>query len=1060
MVRRIVLFSASVLVVVALLSQQGHFLRALATDRQASPAGGSEIYAGVSEVGVETTLDLFVDVSQVAGIVQNGIFSNRVVGAEKAIGQAWGDYDNDGWVDLYVTDPRGANTLYRNNQDGTFSVSALSSQVALATAYSNGANFADFDNDGWRDLYVVNRGANVLFRNVSGTKFVDVTAQAGVGDTADGKTASWGDYNNDGYLDLYVANWSCYPSCGRSFDGDADVLYHNNGDGTFTNVTRLLSSGINGAGFVASFTDYDNDGDQDIYLVNDEFINPVGNILWRNDGPGCEGWCFSEVSREAGANSTVFGMGLATSDYDNDGDLDFFYTNVGPMELLQNQGDGTFRDVAAAAGVQSPLKVGWGTVFFDYNNDGWQDLYVAIMEQTNGHDIAANALYHNNADGTFTLAPCRVGASEVGASMGVAYADYDRDGWVDLIVGNADESYKLYRNQSSLVLPPSEGGNWLSLKLTGAGRVNRDAVGARVYVTTRSGTTQMQEVTNGSSLGAGNDLTLHFGLGGQAYAQVRVRWPDGTEQNFASITGGHHYQLTYPLESATFPEVIFSPTQPSPAAGMFPSVERDVLTLVGGLLVILGFGLLTMRTAGAVMLISQERIVSAGLVGAGALAVILSSLLYMNFPVADAPAGQEDELARLMAQAGVEPLHMPSFSPDLVSLGEALFWDPELSGNRDTACATCHHSLFATGDGLSVSIGTTGRGLGDQRIRPEDRKFVPRNAPPIFNLGYTEWNVFFWDGRVSGNAELGFNTPATDRLPDGLSTLLAAQAMFPVTSREEMRGEIGDTDIFGQRNELATILDWDMPGMWQALMKRLLAIPAYQELFARAYPDLKLDDLGFEHAANALAAYQAVSFTFEDSPFDRYLAGDQTALSAEQYLGGLLFYGKAGCADCHSGGLLTDQRFHNIAVPLVGHGKGRERPLDLGRARETGSDCDRFAFRTPPLRNVTLTGPWMHNGAFTSLEAAVRHHLDAENSLLNFDPSQLSPAMASTCIESPDILAAVLATLEKEKTQVQLSDAEIQAILAFLDALTSPTALDLKHTIPASVPSGLTVGGN
>ena len=238
---------------------------------------------------------VFADVSK-----QTGIVNNRVAGIEMATGQAWGDYDNDGWIDLYVTDPIGKNTLYRNNGDGTFSVSNLTDQVALTNTYSQGATFADYDNDGWKDLLVVNWGQDHLFHNEQGKAFMDVSHHAGIIDDRNSKSASWGDYDNDGFLDLYIANWSCYPKCGRQSDGEADRLYHNNGNGTFTEVTDLLKGGVTGAGFIANFTDYDNDGDLDIYLVNDEFINEVGNKLWRNDGAGCKGWCFTQVAKEAG----------------------------------------------------------------------------------------------------------------------------------------------------------------------------------------------------------------------------------------------------------------------------------------------------------------------------------------------------------------------------------------------------------------------------------------------------------------------------------------------------------------------------------------------------------------------------------------------------------------------------------------------------------------------------------------------------------------------------------------------------------------------------------------
>ncbi|MCS6863400.1 MAG: VCBS repeat-containing protein, partial [Abditibacteriales bacterium] len=220
------------------------------------------------------------------------------------------------------------------------------------------------------------------------------------------KSASWGDFDNDGFLDLYLANWSCYPKCGRPMEGDPDRLYRNNGDGTFTDVSHYLGGSLNGAGFIAGFNDYDNDGDLDIYLVNDEWVNGIGNKLWRNDGPGCLGWCFTQVAEQSGAASKLFGMGLAVGDYDNDGDLDYYYSNAGPMELLQNQGDGTFREMAEAAGVQAANGIGWGAVFFDYDNDGWRDLYLAIADTTDHKGIAANRLFRNNRDGTFTTVAC------------------------------------------------------------------------------------------------------------------------------------------------------------------------------------------------------------------------------------------------------------------------------------------------------------------------------------------------------------------------------------------------------------------------------------------------------------------------------------------------------------------------------------------------------------------------------------------------------------------------------------------------------------------------------
>jgi hypothetical protein len=483
----------------------------------------------------------FRDVSKASGFVAPRH------GREKTTGQAWGDYDQDGWLDIYVTDSAGPNILYRNNGDGSFTISSLSESVALWDAESGGAVFADYDNDGWPDLYVMNWGPNVLFHNEQGQGFRDVTETAGVGDAKNGSSASWGDYDQDGFLDLYVANWACAPRCARPQWGDADRLYHNNGDGTFSDVSQLLGGSTNGAGFIATFVDYDNDGDPDIYLVNDEFINPIGNKLWRNDGPGCDGHCFTDVSEEAGADTTVMGMGLATADFDADGDLDFYFSNAGPMTLLRNEGDGTFADIAEASGVMQP-SVAWGTLFFDYDNDGWLDLYLAVMEGLEG-ETAANLLFANEGDGTFKNISAGSGADDPGRSTGVSYADYDADGRVDLVVGNYDDGYRLYRNESS----DAEENNWLAIKLVGDGPVNRDAVGARVTVTDSDGRKQLQEVKNGSSLGAGNTLSLHYGLAQSNISNVAVHWPDGSIQDLGELKPNKQHIIRYGENPSTIP---------------------------------------------------------------------------------------------------------------------------------------------------------------------------------------------------------------------------------------------------------------------------------------------------------------------------------------------------------------------------------------------------------------------------------------------------------------------------------------------------------------------------
>ena len=460
----------------------------------------------------------YTDVTHAAGLTATHTISIDYLIA----GQAWGDYDQDGWLDLYVTDSIGPNTLFRNTGRTYFTVSPINSAVTLSDTISGGAVFGDFNNDGWPDLYVLNRGANVLFRNEMGLGFTDVTASAGVGDTGKGETGAWGDYDGDGYLDLYVANWACdVQECPAE---DQDRLYHNNGDETFTDVTSYLAPADGfGPGFTGSFVDYDNDGDLDIYVVIDKLF---GNNLFRNEGPGCGHWCFTNVAATTGANTQAYAMGLGIGDYDNDLDLDLYFTDIGPMTLLQNQtsqGSDSFIDVSAFAGVNFDA-VGWGAVFFDYDNDGWLDLLLAT---SNIHPDYTNRLYNNKMDGTFADVTIPGLGVDQRATLGVAYADYDYDGRVDVVFGDHNIGYPLFRNEYE------GGGDWLQIKLIGRDPVNWDGIGARVYLETSGGRSQMQEVKSGSSLGAGNSTTLHFGLGSDTIDSLRVLWPDGTEQLIA-----------------------------------------------------------------------------------------------------------------------------------------------------------------------------------------------------------------------------------------------------------------------------------------------------------------------------------------------------------------------------------------------------------------------------------------------------------------------------------------------------------------------------------------------
>lgn len=407
----------------------------------------------------------------------------------------------------------------------------------------------------------------------------------------------------------------------------------------------------------------------------------------------------------------------------------------------------------------------------------------------------------------------------------------------------------------------------------------------------------------------------------------------------------------------------------------------------------------------------------------------------------------------------VKPLLPPPRpSAAVVELGRALYFDKLLSGNKDVSCATCHHPRYALGDGLAMSVGTGGTGLGPERRKGDERRFVGRNAPALFNRGLSEAETLFWDGRVSGSAAHGFQAAGDVELPPGLDHLLAAQAVFPLLNRDEMRGHPQDVAVDGSPNELADIPSLHTGRLGVALLRRVLAVPEYRDMLRRAYPTVQADGFMFAHLLNALAAFQVEAATTLDTPFDRYLLGDSGALTPAQKQGAVLFFGEAGCAQCHSGSLLTDQRYHNLGVPTVSPqradcmqchderhaSRGPDQiPLgvdDTGRARVTLKDEDRYAFLTPPLRNVELTGPYMHNGAFSDLGTAVRHHLHPQK-------VQLGPDLAEATVTEVAAVAPASPALD---------DQEVELLLEFLHSLTDPRG---RHPFdpPDSVPSGLEV---
>jgi len=423
------------------------------------------------------------------------------------------------------------------------------------------------------------------------------------------------------------------------------------------------------------------------------------------------------------------------------------------------------------------------------------------------------------------------------------------------------------------------------------------------------------------------------------------------------------------------------------------------------------------------------------------------------------PPTLDEQLAELLAAQTIPVVPLtppPAQDPALVTLGEALFFDPILSGNMDTACASCHHPSFGSSDGLSLTLGTGAVGVGPARAEGAHPPFVPRNSPALFNLGDPSFTRMFWDGRVELDADGELQTPAGPDLLPGLDSALAAQAMFPVLDRQEMRGALDDLTILGGTNELAAFDDEDRQATWAGIMERLGAIDGYVQLFDAAFPDQAFDSLNFAHAANAIAAYESEAFSFPSSAWDDYLGGTLPAISDAAKVGALRFYGPAGCGECHSGPLLTDHRFHSTGVPQLGPGRGSSAPFDHGRELVTGDPQDRFSFRTPSLRNVEVSAPYMHDGALIDFERTLVHYASPTVSIEIFQTKGMLPELVGTVQRDPDHIEEIVGTLSRDLV-VEPSFVGLSNIREFLETLTDPSVFALESIRPDSVPSGLPV---
>jgi hypothetical protein len=535
----------------------------------------------------------FTDVTQKAGIAFTHFKGNQGISInleEFGPGVCVADFDGDGWQDIYFVNARDRydrgihvrNALYHNNGDGTFTDVTEKAGVS-GTGFGLGCVWGDYDNDGHPDLFVSQYGKNVLYHNNADGTFTDVTDKAGVGGMEFGtwfhSGATFFDYDRDGYLDLYVGGYVAYPpgarryctlgsvtsSCAPAvYSGSPNLLYHNNRDGTFTNVTK--SSGIyqpDGKSLSVGAADYDNRGWPSVFVANDG----TAAYLFRNDGRGK----FREVGAQSGmaytaSGGTMAAMCISLGDFDNDGQLDLYISDFQESSdhLWRNTGQGLFDEVSDAVGITGPTRnvLSFGGGFIDYDNDGWLDLFIAnghvypeVEQASPGtHYKQLNTLFHNEAGKRFTVATQSAGIDTLPphAGRGVAFADFDNDGFVDILVANNGDPPALLHNS---------GGNsnhFLNIRLVGT-KSNRDALGARIRVVAGR-LSQIREIAGGGSYLSQSDLRANFGLGQSAQADlVEVSWPSGLKQSFRNVPAGRFYQITEGSNSLALQQITRRP---------------------------------------------------------------------------------------------------------------------------------------------------------------------------------------------------------------------------------------------------------------------------------------------------------------------------------------------------------------------------------------------------------------------------------------------------------------------------------------------------------------------
>ena len=917
-------------------------------------------------------------------------------------GVALGDLDNDRDLDIVLANHAGPNTILWNLGGMAFR------SERMAHGDSRAVSLVDVDGDGWLDIVFSRRTGGVSYWRSQGAAgqpgAFKLQVLPGVANPA--YALAWGDLDHDNDLDLVAASYdaSLLDDLGNEFltNGGAGLWVYENRQGRFAPQPLARTS----QAMAVALFDANLDGERDIVIGND-FAVPDYLWLWSEAG-------WQPSSFETTSHST---MSLDAGDIDNDGVFELFSSDMMPYrsdaatvaawaplmadmsdvavpgdpQIMSNvlqvpTGIAGYQNAAHARGAGATGWT-WSAKFGDLDQDGLLDLYAVngMRESTmlahlpNHELVEENQALRNVGAGQFRAAP-QWGLGSTAGGRGMSMGDLDGDGDLDIVVNNLGQPAQLFENRLC-------SGAAVQVALDWPGSGNTRGLGAVVLLHTSAGT-MSRDVRSGSGYLSGDPAQVHFGVPAIARIEsVEIRWPDGQVSFVQPVQRQTQLTVTRLAGSAA---------QESPAA-------------------------------------------AASVPGTSTLDAALRGQIAQHRLTGDPSTGR----------------NLPNIEDALAQLGMGLFFTKALGGNQNSACVTCHHPLLGGGDGLPLSIGVDADDpdrLGPGRTHPSGRFNVPRNALTTFNIGLWDQALFF-DGRVEGMGKtagkngddgLGIRTPDCllgDADPLSGLNLVIAQARFPVTSLDEMRGRTFEAH---NPNEFVRM----------ALAQRLADggwLPEFQRAFGSTADAKTL--ITPATVAEALGAYER-SQVFVDTPWRAYVQGDDAAIDDAAKRGALLFYqpvagGGAGCAQCHSGDFFTDEQFYTLAIPQIGRGKGDGlwHDDDFGRFRETGQPQDLYAFRTPTLLNVAVTGPYGHDGAYTTLEGIVRHHLDPAAAVQAFDYAAVDPAAstAHSALNTARALAKLAADRAAGRTplhDVALSDAQVGDLVSFLRALTDPCVQD------------------